>query len=85
MDGFKLLAAEVWQSFYLINKCTNNVWLQPEGLLLSSQVPATSHSPEADECSVHHPILFQIRFNIIPSGPWSSKRSLFPGAFIMKA
>jgi len=33
MDGFELPAPEVWPSFYLINKCTNNVWLQPEGLL----------------------------------------------------
>jgi len=58
MDGFKLPVTEVWHSLYLINKHTNNVWLHPEGLLLSSQVPATSPSPEADESSTHRPILF---------------------------
>jgi len=58
MDGIKLPVNEVWQLFYLINKCTNNEWLQPEGLLLCSQVPATSPSLEADESSTHHPILF---------------------------
>ena len=77
MDGFKLPVTEVWQSFYLINKCTNSVYcyLRVHCCVLKCLL----HLPPLRQMNLVHTIpycLFEIHFNIIQSAPWSSKWSL---------
>jgi hypothetical protein len=49
--------------------------MEPEGMLLCSQDPATGSYPEEDEFSPHTtPHLYEINFNsILPSMTWSPK------------